>query len=151
MAGPMIILVSRFSASASEIFAGALKNHRRALIVGDPHTHGKGSVQALIEMDRLSLLPRKTPYLGSVKITIQKWYLPDGSSTQQKGVAADIPLPSFNETLPLGESDMPNALPWDSIPTIPWTPLGYEKKYKFHRKRSNSQLQKKNLEHQQKT
>ncbi|MDR1665711.1 MAG: PDZ domain-containing protein, partial [Puniceicoccales bacterium] len=106
--GPTLMLVSRFSASAAEILPGALKNHRRVLVVGDSHTHGKGSVQVLIDLDRCSLLPRKEPHLGSVKLTVQKWYLPDGNSTQQKGVESDIPLPSFNEVLPIGESDMPN-------------------------------------------
>ena len=113
--GPIIILVSKFSASASEIVAGALKNSNRAIIFGDSKTHGKGTVQAVIEMDRLSMFPHSKPYLGSSKVTIQKWYLPDGSSTQQRGVPSDIVLPSFVEILPISEADQPNALAWDSI------------------------------------
>ncbi|OHE71920.1 MAG: hypothetical protein A2007_05840, partial [Verrucomicrobia bacterium GWC2_42_7] len=118
--GPLIVLVSRYSASASEIVAGALKNHKRALIVGDPSTHGKGTVQAIIEMDRFSLIPKLKQNLGAAKITIQKFYLPDGSSTQLKGVPSDIEFPSFNTFLPIGESDLPNALTWDAISAYPW-------------------------------
>ncbi|OHE73994.1 MAG: hypothetical protein A2Y14_00010 [Verrucomicrobia bacterium GWF2_51_19] len=118
--GPLIVLVSRFSASAAEIVAGALQSHHRALLVGDPSTHGKGTVQAVIEMDRLSFLPRTQPYLGTAKITIQKWYRPDGSSTQKRGVESDIAMPSFNQYLPIGESDLPHALDWDAIEPTQW-------------------------------
>lgn len=129
--GPLLILVSRFSASASEIVAGALKNHARALIFGDKSTHGKGTVQAIIEMDRLSLFPRPKPYLGAAKITIQKWYLPDGSSTQQKGVQAHLSLPSFYEVLPISESDLPHALSWDSIEAMMNKLSSYSQPYAF--------------------
>lgn len=120
--GPLIILVSRYSASSSEIVAGALRNHRRALLVGDSSTHGKGTVQAVFEMDNnnlLSEMPTRPEY-GAAKITIQKYFLPDGNSTQLKGVPTDIKLPSINEFLPIGESDLPNALSWDHIEPIPW-------------------------------
>lgn len=118
--GPLIILVSRYSASASEIVAGALKSSNRAIIVGDESTHGKGTVQAIFEIDR-SILARLTqPKMGAAKITIQKWYLPDGNSTQLKGVESDIILPSINPYLSIGESDLPNALEWDSIRPLPW-------------------------------
>jgi len=119
--GPLMVLVSRFSASASEITAGALKNHNRALIVGDEETHGKGTVQAVFDMNRggswfSSLRPRK----GAAKVTVQKYYLPDGSSTQIEGVKSDIVLPSINEYLAVGESEFPNALAWDSIDSLDW-------------------------------
>ena len=118
--GPLIVLVSRYSASASEIVAGALKSSNRAIIVGDQSTHGKGTVQAIFEIDR-SILARLTqPKMGAAKITIQKWYLPDGNSTQLKGVESDIVLPSINPYLSIGESDLPNALEWDSIRPLPW-------------------------------
>jgi carboxyl-terminal processing protease len=117
-AGPMAVLVNRFSASASEIVAGALQNYGRAIVVGDKSTHGKGTVQQVIEMKNLSQTlmysPAKT---GAAKITIQKFYLPNGSSTQLRGVASDIVLPSADEFLPIGETDLPHALVWDQIPS----------------------------------
>lgn len=116
--GPLAVLVDRFSASASEIVAGALQNYGRAIVVGDKSTHGKGSVQALEEMKRyvpqLAYSPLKT---GATKFTIQKYYLPNGNSTQLKGVVPDIVLPSIEDYLPIGEADLPRALPWDEIPT----------------------------------
>lgn len=113
--GPLLLLISRFSASASEIVAGALQCCNRALIFGDRTTHGKGTVQAVIEMDKLTMLSTLTPKLGSAKLTLQKWYLPNGLSTQQRGVISDITMPSIHDCLPISESDLPNSLPWDSI------------------------------------
>lgn len=117
-AGPLAVLVNRFSASASEIVAGALQNYGRAIIIGDSSTHGKGSVQSVHEMkqlnSRLGASPAKT---GAVKFTIQKYYLPSGASTQLKGVIPDIVLPSIDDFLPIGEADLPHALTWDQIPT----------------------------------
>ena len=117
-AGPLAVLVNRFSASASEIVAGALQNYGRAIVIGDSSTHGKGSVQSVHEMkqlnSRLGASPAKT---GAVKFTIQKYYLPSGASTQLKGVIPDIVLPSIDEFVPIGESDLPHALTWDQIPT----------------------------------
>ena len=116
--GPMAVLVDRFSASASEIVAGALKDYGRAVVIGDTSTHGKGTVQATFEMKRISReLARSPAKTGAAKITIQKFYLPDGSSTQLKGVVSDIVLPSVDEYLPIGESDLPHALVWDKIGT----------------------------------
>jgi carboxyl-terminal processing protease len=116
--GPMAVLVDRFSASASEIVAGALKDYGRAIVIGDSSTHGKGTVQATFEMKRISReLQRSSAKTGAAKITIQKFYLPDGSSTQLKGVVSDIVLPSVDEYLPIGESDLPHALVWDKIRT----------------------------------
>ena len=116
--GPMAVLVDRFSASASEIVAGALKDYGRAVVIGDSSTHGKGTVQATFEMKKISReLSRSPAKTGAAKITIQKFYLPDGSSTQLKGVVSDIVLPSIDEYLPIGESDLPHALVWDKIKT----------------------------------
>ena len=116
--GPMAVLVDRFSASASEIVAGALKDYGRAVVIGDTSTHGKGTVQATFEMKKISReLNRSPAKTGAAKITIQKFYLPDGSSTQLKGVVSDIVLPSVDEFLPIGESDLPHALVWDKIKT----------------------------------
>jgi carboxyl-terminal processing protease len=116
--GPLAVLVDRFSASASEIVAGALQDYGRAVVIGDSSTHGKGTVQAVIEMNRVNRqLAHAAAKTGAAKITIQKFYLPDGSSTQLKGVVSDIVLPSVDEYLPIGESDLPHALVWDKIPT----------------------------------
>jgi carboxyl-terminal processing protease len=116
--GPLAVLVDRFSASASEIVTGALQNYGRAIVVGDSSTHGKGSVQTVVEMKnfvpQLARSPLKT---GATKLTIQKYYLPNGNSTQLKGVVPDIVLPSREDYLPIGESDLPHALVWDEVPT----------------------------------
>ncbi len=115
--GPMIVLVNRFSASASEILAGALQDYGRALIVGDEHTHGKGTVQAVLDLDRYVRLRGMAQYLplGAAKITIQKFYRISGESTQELGVVPDIILPSRLDGLESGEKYMDNALPWDRI------------------------------------
>ncbi len=117
-AGPLVVLTSRFSASASEIVAGALQNYGRAIVVGDTSTHGKGTVQTVQEMRRfLPGVARLGLPTGATKVTIQKFFLPNGASTQRKGVVPDLVIPSIDEFLPIGESDLPHALPWDEIPT----------------------------------
>lgn len=110
--GPLMILVSRLSASASEIVAGALQDHRRALIVGDAHTHGKGTVQTVCPLSRFD--PEQK---SAVKFTIQKWYAPSGNSIQLKGVTPDVVLPSIFDNMEFGEQYKDNALKWDSIPS----------------------------------
>ncbi|HSI09378.1 MAG: carboxy terminal-processing peptidase [Rariglobus sp.] len=116
--GPLTVLVSRYSASASEIVAGALQNYGRAVIVGDSSTHGKGTVQTVLELRNLvPQLAKSGVKSGATKLTIQKFYLPNGSSTQLKGIVPDVILPSANDYLPIGESDLPHALVWDSIKT----------------------------------
>ncbi len=124
--GPMLILVNEFSASASEIFAGAMQDYGRALIVGSPHTHGKGTVQALIDLDNSLLWPNMQKYkpLGALKVTIQKFYRVTGQSTQFKGVVPDIILPDRMEALKYGEKYIDYALPWDTIPATQFTPVG---------------------------
>ncbi len=115
--GPLAVLVDRFSASASEIVAGALQDYGRAIVVGDSSTHGKGTVQTVLDMKNLSRLLAYSPVkTGAVKITTQKFYLPDGASTQLRGVIPDIVLPSVDDYLPIGESDLPHALIWDRLP-----------------------------------
>ena len=126
--GPLIVLTSRFSASASEIVAGALQDHDRALIVGNRSTHGKGTVQEVYHMNNRPAFSWFTNIAPSIpetrpvasKITIKQFYLPDGSSTQVKGVPSDIALPSVNEFLPIGEDDLPHALPWNAIKAVEW-------------------------------
>ncbi|MGZ0656965.1 carboxy terminal-processing peptidase [Coraliomargarita sp. W4R72] len=123
--GPLIVLTSRFSASASEIVAGALQDSDRALIVGNSSTHGKGTVQEVYHMNNrlpFSFFKSAEPQARPVatKITIKQFFLPDGSSTQVKGVPSDIVLPSVNEFLPIGEDDLPHALPWDEVDPVNW-------------------------------
>ena len=114
--GPLAVLTSRFSASASEIFAGALQNYGRAVIIGDSSTHGKGTVQAVLEMKRfMPRLSQDITNTGAAKLTVQKFYLPNGSSTQMKGVIPDVSLPSIDDYLPIGEASLPHALVWDEI------------------------------------
>ncbi len=110
--GPLVVLTSRFSASASEILAGALQDHDRAVIVGDNSTHGKGTVQTVQELGSLLADQRD---VGAAKVTIRKFYRPSGSSTQLKGVVPDIILPSVENYMDVGESSIENALPWDTI------------------------------------
>jgi carboxyl-terminal processing protease len=117
--GPLLLLVSKMSASATEIMTGALQDYHRALVVGDHNTHGKGTVQAVYDFDRIDPSEK-----GAAKVTIQKWYLPDGNSIQSKGVAADIVLPSTIDYLPIGEADQKHALVWDSVPALPLTLKG---------------------------
>jgi carboxyl-terminal processing protease len=117
--GPLLLLVSKESASATEILTGALQDYRRALVVGDHNTHGKGTVQAVYQFDKFDLEEK-----GAAKVTVQKWYLPDGNSIQSKGVAADIVLPSTIDYLPIGEVDEKNAMPWDSVQPLPLTLQG---------------------------
>ncbi|MCF3649077.1 carboxy terminal-processing peptidase [Synoicihabitans lomoniglobus] len=117
-AGPLAVLVSKFSASASEIVAGALQNYGRAVVLGDSSTHGKGTVQTVYEMrnlDRRMLMTGEKS--GAAKFTIQKFYLPSGSSTQLNGVVPDIVLPSIEDVMESGERFLPQALVWDEIQT----------------------------------
>ena len=113
--GPMLVLTSRFSASASEIVAGALQDYGRAVLVGDSSTHGKGTVQTIQELS--GFLTQEEIHPGAVKVTIRKFYRPSGSSTQLKGVIPDLVLPGVNSHLETGEASLTNALPWDTIPS----------------------------------
>lgn len=119
--GPLAILTSRFSASASEIFAGAMQNYGRAVVIGDSSTYGKGTVQVIFEMQNyLPKLARDYGKAGAAKLTTQKYYLPNGASTQKRGVVPDITLPSIDDFLEVGESQEPNALVWDEIRSAPF-------------------------------
>jgi len=113
--GPLVVLVNRFSASASEIVAAALQDYRRAIVVGGQHTHGKGTVQTIIDLnENIPLLHlRRYDDLGALKATIQKFYRVDGGSTQYKGVVPDVVLPSLFENLKSGEQYLDYSLPWD--------------------------------------
>lgn len=110
--GPLAVLVNRFSASASEIFAGAIQDYQRGLIIGE-QTYGKGTVQNLIDLNRLSSNGKKD--FGQVKLTIAKFYRITGGSTQNLGVVPDITFPSYVDAGEFGESSEPSALPYDQI------------------------------------
>lgn len=118
--GPLVVLVSRSSASASEIVAGALQSLGRAIVVGDEATHGKGTVQAPIDLrSTMRSLPFSSALeVGTVKITVQQFFLPNGESTQNRGVLADIALPSPNMFMLEGEADLDHALSWDKIAPV---------------------------------
>ncbi len=110
--GPLVVLTNRFSASASEIFAGAIQDYNRGVVVGES-TYGKGTVQTVINLNRFINDPNNK--VGELKITFQKFYRVTGSSTQHKGVTPDIQLPTALSPEQFGESSSPNALPWDEI------------------------------------
>lgn len=126
--GPMVVLVNKFSASASEIVAAALQDYGRAVVMGGTHTHGKGSVQTVLDLNEYVPWLSLTNYddLGALKIMIQKFYRVNGGSTQYKGVEPDIVLPSLYEHLKTGEKYLEYSLPWDSIEAVEYAP--YPKK-----------------------
>ncbi len=112
--GPLAVMVNRFSASASEIFAAAIQDYKRGVIVGE-QTYGKGTVQTLIELNKW--MPKESAPLGEVKMTVAKFYRVNGSSTQLRGVTPDLELPTPYKADEYGEASQPSALPWDQIPS----------------------------------
>lgn len=128
--GPLAVMVNEFSASASEIFAAAIQDYKRGIIIGSTSTYGKGTVQRNIGLDPLTGFSMSNSDLGTVKLTLQKFYRINGGSTQLKGVSSDIVLPDNLEYLKVREKDDPDALPWDEISKAnytPWNP-GYDLK-----------------------
>lgn len=120
--GPLVVLVNRLSASASEIVAAALQDYGRAVIVGDSKTHGKGTVQTVYPLSRLS------DDLGSLKVTTASFYRIAGGSTQLEGVEPDVVLPSLYDTLEIGEEFLPHALPWSQVRSTWYRPWMYSVK-----------------------
>jgi len=112
--GPLVILQNRYSASASEILAGAMRDYQRALLVGDTTTFGKGTVQNIVQ------LPEG---YGALKVTIAQFYRVSGASTQNRGVPSDIILPSLNNVREVGEATLDHALPWHSIDAVSFRAL----------------------------
>jgi carboxyl-terminal processing protease len=139
--GPLVVLTSRYSASASEILAGALQDYGRALIVGDSSTHGKGTVQSLLDlkpiMRRSGVLMTNDP--GALKVTIRKFYRASGASTQLKGVTPDIILPSVNNHIEVGEASLDNPLEWDTIPSADYAKLNRVEPYLAELKQRSEQ------------
>jgi carboxyl-terminal processing protease len=118
--GPLMLMINRQSASASEILAGAIQDYERGLVVGDSHTFGKGTVQNLNDIDEK---------LGAVKVTISKFYRPSGSSTQLKGVESDVVLASISDEYEIGEKYYDHALPWEEIQAAKYKQFGMVKPY----------------------
>ncbi|MGI6656388.1 MAG: carboxy terminal-processing peptidase [Desulfobulbus sp.] len=122
--GPLIVLVNQFSASASEILAAALQDYGRGFVIGGDHTHGKGTVQAMMDLN--SNLPlwhlQRHDDLGALKLTIQKFYRINGGSTQYKGVEPDLVVPSVFNYLESGEKYMDYSLPWDQVQAVRYSP-----------------------------
>jgi carboxyl-terminal processing protease len=125
--GPLTVLVSPVSASASEIFAGAIQDFGRGVVVGAEATHGKGTVQAVIGLDlplRQHLRTAPAHAGGALKLTTQKFYRVSGGSTQHRGVRSDVVIPSVYDGVDIGEATLDNALPWDEIGAAMYAPVG---------------------------
>jgi carboxyl-terminal processing protease len=119
------VLVDRFSASAAEILAGALQDYGRALIVGTGPTHGKGTVQAVADLESV-VGPMEGQPLGVMKLTIQQFFLVDGESTQWRGVQPDVVLPDPASHVESGERYLDNAIPFSQVAPLPATPSPHE-------------------------
>jgi carboxyl-terminal processing protease len=127
--GPLVVLTSHMSASASEIVAAALQDYERALIVGDQATHGKGTVQTLQSLNQFIRPAGLVPDAGKLKFTISKFYRVNGGTTQKLGVKPDVSLPSPYDSLEIGEASLPNCLEADSIAPAEFTSYGYVKPF----------------------
>jgi carboxyl-terminal processing protease len=117
---PLAVMVNRTSASASEIFAAAIQDYGRGIVVGEEHTHGKGTVQTVRKLDMLRSLRASQP--GALKYTMAKFYRVNGGSTQQRGVVPDFVLPSFLDFMVEGETHLKHTMAWDEIKAAPFTP-----------------------------
>lgn len=124
--GPIVVLINRLSASASEIFAAALQDYGRAVVVGDERSFGKGTVQTLLDVGKfMPLFHEQGSKAGSLKLTIQKFYRVSGGSTQHRGVLSDIVIPSPTDTPEIGESALPNPLAYDEVDPQPVKKFSY--------------------------
>ncbi|MGE0757780.1 MAG: carboxy terminal-processing peptidase [Pirellulaceae bacterium] len=121
--GPLVVITNKFSASASEILAGAIQDYRRGLVVGDESTHGKGTVQSLLEVGRELFPIPNPPKYGALKITMQQFYRPNGDSTQKRGVIPDLVLPSLTNSIAMGEADLDYALDFDRVKSAQYDSL----------------------------
>jgi carboxyl-terminal processing protease len=130
--GPLAVMVNEFSASASEIFAAAIQDYGRGVVIGSTSTYGKGTVQRNIGLEpSTGLFNKEATDIGTIKLTLQKFYRINGGSTQLKGVTPNIILPDQYETLKYREKDNPDALPWDEIPRAFYNRIspGYDLEY----------------------
>src|SRR6476660_2337484 len=117
--GPMVVIINKFSASASEIFAGAIQDYGRGIVIGDHSTHGKGTVQQLFDLGNALFRLKEVPNMGALKLTIQQFYRPGGDSTQKRGVVSDVELPSLTTQLDVAEADLDYALEFSHIDALP--------------------------------
>ena len=117
--GPLVVIINKFSASASEIFAGAIQDYGRGIVIGDKSTHGKGTVQQLFDLGNALFRLQAAPNMGALKLTIQQFYRPGGDSTQNRGVVSDVELPSLTTQLDVGESDLDYALKFSQVDPLP--------------------------------
>ena len=137
--GPLVVLVNEFSASASEILAGALQDYKRAIILGSKQTYGKGTVQNMVDLN--SIISNSTyGDLGAIKITTDKFYRINGRSTQLEGVQSDVVFPDRYAYIELGEKDQNNPLPWDRITPAVYTPWKMQNNYEVAIANSQSRL-----------
>ena len=123
--GPLVVLMSKFSASASEIFAGAIQDYDRGLIIGDPLDARQGNGAELARSWSGTVRGPNSPQLGALKITMQQFYRPNGDSTQNRGVLSDVELPSLTSHLDIGESDLDYAMEFDRVPPSPYRKMNY--------------------------
>lgn len=122
---PLVVLTSKFSASASEILAGAVQDYGRGLVIGDTTTHGKGTVQSLLDLNQLVFRGQDAPqYFGALKITMQQFYRPSGDSTQKRGVLSDIILPSVTDKMDVSETDLDYPVEFDRVSAAPFKSMG---------------------------
>ncbi|WP_027376827.1 carboxy terminal-processing peptidase [Kaistella palustris] len=120
--GPLVIMQNELSASASEIFAGAMQDYGRGVVIGSPQSFGKGTVQTFVDLNRFL---NTNDDFGSLKLTIQKFYRITGESTQRKGIESDIKMKDFFTYAEIGERYDDYALAWDKIPAVPYQPVNY--------------------------
>jgi carboxyl-terminal processing protease len=120
--GPLVVLVNNFSASASEIFAAAIQDYHRGIIMGSKHSYGKGTVQNVIDLNKF-VRSNSFGDLGALKTTTQKFYRINGGSTQREGVMSDIVMPDKYSYIEMGERDVDNAMPWDKIDPADYKPV----------------------------
>ena len=139
--GALVILVNEFSASASEILAAAMQDYKRAVIIGSKQTYGKGTVQNIIDLNKM-IKNNTNGDMGALKFTTQKYYRINGGSTQLEGVKSDIVLPSRYTYMDMGEKDQDNPLPWDEIQPATYkeweNSINYEEIIKLSRNRVNN-------------
>ncbi len=139
--GPLVILVNEFSASASEILAAAMQDYKRAIIIGSKQTYGKGTVQNVLDLNKM-VRSNTNGDLGALKFTTQKYYRINGGSTQLEGVKSDIVVPDKYTYVDFGEKDQENPLEWDKIDPVPYEPwktfFDYNKSIQASKNRMNS-------------
>lgn len=121
--GPLVVLVNNYSASASEIFAAAIQDYKRGVVLGSKHTYGKGTVQNIINLNEI-IKGNTFGDLGSLKTTVQKYYRINGGSTQREGVLSDVVMPDRFTYFDMGERDEPNAMAWDKIEPAKYNTTG---------------------------